>query len=159
MEPSGDKVLEIFQKAQQFKICPNRIWAVAGENLPNIIPDLHLILAQDGSQANEHDKCTSEFCEQAQRDFTGVQQRHECTTGKCAQTMSVAFPRDVLYRAAINEKLTVWDLSGTVTLKPNMPYMAISHVWSDGTGAALGRTGLSTSACGISSCSYYRTSA
>ncbi|KAJ5703939.1 hypothetical protein N7493_011077 [Penicillium malachiteum] len=107
--PGDDEVLDIFERARQLRICPNRIWAVAGEKLPRMIPDLNLLLAaENGLGTAQHTECTPDFCEQAQRDFTGIKQRHECSDkarSRCT-SMAVSFPRYVLNKAAIEEKPT-----------------------------------------------------
>lgn len=142
--PGDDEVLDIFERARQLRICPNRIWAVAGEKLPRMIPDLNLLLAaENGLDTAQHTECTPDFCEQAQRDFTGIKQRHECSKrarSRCT-SMAVSFPRDALNKAATEDKLTAWALNGEAILPPHLPYMAISHVWSDGTGAGAWKDG------------------
>ncbi|KAJ5729092.1 uncharacterized protein N7483_003600 [Penicillium malachiteum] len=70
-----------------------------------------------------------------------IQQRHECDNEVRCTSMPVSFPRDVLYKAAIRERPTAWALSGETILPSYLPYMAISHVWSDGTGAGAWKDG------------------
>ncbi|KAJ5371542.1 hypothetical protein N7517_003548 [Penicillium concentricum] len=146
MIPNNYPLLEAFQKATELKLCPNRIWAVAGENLPNLLPDLDLIPGTrdkvDGHwNYPEHDGCTPDFCEHSQRDFTAVQQRHECKKKTRCMQLRFKFPRDKLEEAARNGKPTVWNLAGPSILEPPQPYMAISHVWSDGTGTGAWKDG------------------
>jgi len=82
---------------------------------------------------NNHELCTFDFCEYSQRDFTAVQQRHECKEANCAQLRG-RFSRTELERAARSGDPTVWSLTGKALLGPQRPYMAVSHVWSDGMG-------------------------
>jgi hypothetical protein len=44
------------------------------------------------------------------------------------------FPRDILNEAVKRGGLTAWQLNGRSIIKANQKFMAISHVWSDGTG-------------------------
>ncbi|CAI7652212.1 unnamed protein product [Penicillium discolor] len=73
-------------------LCLNRIWAVAGENLPKLLPKSNVIpVAGLKSEENENlkdpEEFMSDFCEYSQRDFTAVEQRHECNNkNRCMQT-------------------------------------------------------------------------
>lgn len=142
------ELLEAFEYATgELRLCPNRVWAVAREDLPMLIPNREKFKeyqGRHGLRENEHHEnhamCNSDFCEYSQRDFTTVQQRHECRERNCAQIWGL-FSRSVLARAAENEESTVWSLDGLSRIKPHRPYMAISHVWSDGTGAGAWRDG------------------
>jgi ankyrin repeat protein len=111
-----------------FKLCQNRVWAVAREKLTELMPEGKPIPRHD-----KHDQCTFDFCEYSQRDFTTVAQRHECESKDCAPLQGL-FSRQTLEEAAKAGKSTVWSLDGKSMVEPPHPYMAISHVWSDGTG-------------------------
>ncbi|RAO66927.1 uncharacterized protein BHQ10_002939 [Talaromyces amestolkiae] len=138
---SHRELLDTFEKATTtFKLCPNRIWVVAREKLPQLLPQDSSILADGNSISNDeehhHDLCTFDFCEHSQRDFTAVEQRHECEEEEkndCVQLRGL-FSRDILNAAAEAGSSTVWSLDGTSIVETPRPYMAISHVWSDGTG-------------------------
>jgi len=83
-----------------------------------------------------HEQCTPNFCEHSQVDFTSVEQRYEwpsCKKNPCSRLLDV-FLRDVLNMAAEKGKPTAWDLNGKSMIQPPRNFMAISHVWSDGTG-------------------------
>ncbi|KAJ5876417.1 uncharacterized protein N7529_002001 [Penicillium soppii] len=145
MNPNNNGLLEAFQEAKNLNLCPNRVWAVAGENLPNLLPVFSSTQSardkiDERENYNDHNDCTPDFCEHSQRDFTAVQQRHECKENQCMQVRD-QFRRDILNRAARNGKPTVWDLDGESMLEPPRPYMAISHVWSDGTGTGAWKDG------------------
>ncbi|GAM43281.1 hypothetical protein TCE0_047r17968 [Talaromyces pinophilus] len=132
MHPDTDprKLVEAFEKAtQKLNLCPNRVWAVAKENLPGLLPDGKPIPGHEG-----HDLCTFDFCEYSQRDFTAVEQRHECKEKEQCLRLQGLFPRDTLEEAANTGKSTVWSLDGKSMVEPPVPFMAVSHVWSDGTG-------------------------
>ncbi|KAJ5738044.1 hypothetical protein N7493_001199 [Penicillium malachiteum] len=144
-----DEVLKAFQKAREMNLCPNRIWAVAGENLPKLLPKSNLIpVEQDQHQSddknnfNDHEEGTSDFCEYSQRDFTAVTQRHECShSERKTCKLTPVFPREILDDAVNNERPTVWSLNGGSLLDYSRPYMAISHVWADGTGTGAWKGG------------------
>ncbi|KAF7588227.1 hypothetical protein BBP40_005978 [Aspergillus hancockii] len=130
---SSRKLIEAFERATgQFNLCPNRVWAVAKDRLPQLLPD-----ATSMSHVTEnttHELCTFDFCEYSQRDFTAVQQRHECKEkAKCVRIRG-RFSRNTLNKAALAGKSTTWQLDGKALLNLPLPYMAVSHVWSDGTG-------------------------
>lgn len=115
--------------------------SVAREDLPKLMPDGNSILDRDKSEKREnHELCTFDFCEYSQRDFTAVEQRHECKKKKCFQLQDL-FSREMLAIAANGGKSTVWSLDGHYMIEPPRPYMAISHVWSDGTGTGAWRDG------------------
>lgn len=145
MDPNNDGLLKAFDRAtRELKLCPNRIWAVAGEDLPKLLPDACSVVSLNSLEADKdetnneidrHNSCTFDFCEYSQRDFTAVQQRHECSDpAQCSQL------RHRFTRAALEKAIkrggdsTVWNLAGTSILSAHRPFMAISHVWSDGTG-------------------------
>jgi hypothetical protein len=136
---TNKELLEAFERATiGFNLCPNRVWAVAKEKLPKLMPDSESISGHE-----KHEICNFDFCEYSQRDFTGVEQRHECKEKKCGR-LQYLFSRDTLEEATTS---TVWGLDGKSMIDPPRPYMAISHVWSDGTGAGLGQMEKSTNAC------------
>ncbi|KAF9771026.1 hypothetical protein IL306_011349 [Fusarium sp. DS 682] len=133
-------LLEAFERAtrptKEFRLCPNRVWAVAKEKLPKLMPGSKWIPGNSKSETGDemHELCTFDFCEYSQRDFTAVQQRHECKEKQRCRRLQYLFSRDTLEAAAENEKSTVWGLNGKSMMEPTRPFMAISHVWSDGTG-------------------------
>lgn len=127
-------------------LCPNRVWAVARSlsgrerNLPFLIPSGKTVMGHRG-----HDQCTFDFCEHSRRDFTAVPQRHEpafCQKSKMNRESDISYPCHQLkhcpqreLEAAISAgKQAVWKLDGMAILPRPEPFMAISHVWSDGTG-------------------------
>lgn len=132
MDSDSEELLAAFRRATiEFKLCPNRVWAVAGEDLPKLLPKLE----GNGKYVdqNNHELCTFDFCEYSRRDFTAIQQRHECEVRRCTR-LRYRFPRRILEAAARSGTSTVWNLTGNAMLKPPRPYMAVSHVWLDGTG-------------------------
>ncbi|KIW35023.1 uncharacterized protein PV07_01750 [Cladophialophora immunda] len=144
--PDADaEILQAVQRAtREFAFCPNRVWGVAKclpdgkHNLSRLFPPNHDItrfLQQRDQDLAEHSQCTFDLCEQSQRDFTSVHQRHEISSGEhhCRQ-LEDHFPRDLLDNAAKAGRLTAWALNGKSIISFPQSYMAISHVWLDGTG-------------------------
>jgi ankyrin repeat protein len=129
-----------------FGLCPNRVWSIAynleqwQKKLPRLIPS-----AERGKKQMKivghagHKHCTLDLCEYSRLDFTSVKQRHEqrrCQDVPCG-TFTELFPRALLEGAALADRPTAWRLDGKalVASPEEEPVMAISHVWSDGTGA------------------------
>ncbi|CAG7937699.1 unnamed protein product [Penicillium salamii] len=133
MDSNSARLLQAFEKATvQLKFCPNRVWAVAGEDLPNLLPQVETHEAHNDK--NKHELCTFDFCEYSRRDFTSVPQRCECGEEVCRK-IGYQFPSRILDEAAKSGKSTAWKLTGHSMLESPRPFMAVSHVWSDGTGA------------------------
>jgi len=140
-ETSKDtEVWEALRRAtEEFGLCPNRVWSVARLDWEqeNILPRLMSRRPGEPMQSHQgHNACTIDFCEHSQSDFTSVTQRHEnqaCATSPCAPIRH-RFPMRSLEKALQSGRLAAWSLDGKTILEPNRPFMAISHVWSDGTG-------------------------
>jgi hypothetical protein len=149
---NGDKdseILEAVERAKGFNLCLRRIWALSSSlsggacNLPSLIPaaDMFSVPSQK-RQHHEHEQCTFDFCEHSRLDFTSVEQHHEHCEGieNCVKS-PFEFPLGQLDERVKTESVTAWKLvSGSSDeslslMDPKQPYMAISHVWADGTGA------------------------
>ncbi|KAJ5655029.1 ankyrin repeats (3 copies) domain-containing protein [Penicillium lividum] len=134
MNPLDQESFAILMKARELNICHNRLWAAAGKNLARIWPNSSLIVRSNSLGGyNDHIQCTIKGCVYSDRNFTGVRQRHECGGSQCLR-LKTLFSRSELEHAVLSEVCTAWDLRGRRLLKQPFPYMAISHVWSDGTG-------------------------
>lgn len=150
------RILEVVNTAtKEYGFCLNRIWATTRSlpggisNLPNLLKptdELKEVFSQEGEQKNHqfeknlHKQCTLDFCEQSQINFTSISQRHEspsCKPGPPCESLKGLFPRDVLDEAVEKDqdRPTAWQLNGAAMIQDGQKYMAISHVWSDGTGA------------------------
>ncbi|KUI62492.1 Serine/threonine-protein phosphatase 6 regulatory ankyrin repeat subunit B [Cytospora mali] len=135
-------ILNAIARAKGFKLCLRRIWAVAeslpdkAKSLPSLIPDPDMFSIPGHSlQHHEHEQCTFDFCEYSRVDFTSVAQRHEelyCEKGGHRECKRLEF---VLANGMGEKNAAVWNLDGQPLLDSSLPYMAISHVWADGTGA------------------------
>ncbi|KAJ6092112.1 hypothetical protein N7467_004081 [Penicillium canescens] len=138
--PDTEAILRAVDKAtEDWGFCRNRVWAIAKSlrkgprEFPNLLPALKNSPHQ--AKMEDHQLCTFDFCEQSRVNFTLVAQRHEppCDENRCPR---INFSSDILDAAVRDEQqTTAWDLRGKETLRHNERYMAISHVWSDGTGA------------------------
>jgi hypothetical protein len=103
IEASPGDLLRDFKKAtEEFKLCPNRVWAVAKGKLPDLIPES--IEPIPGHE--QHELCTFDFYEYSQHNFIAVKQRYKCKDGKYEQ-LQYLFSRDTLKDAAKNGKLTI----------------------------------------------------
>ncbi|OAP59515.1 hypothetical protein AYL99_06813 [Fonsecaea erecta] len=91
----------------------------------------------DSSGAINHESCTADHCEFALLDNTRVAQKHKCGESNIPSCPLIQFPQTPLQTA---DRL-VWksvELSTASRGAPSLTngeYIAISHVWSDGTGA------------------------
>ncbi|KAI0860574.1 hypothetical protein F4860DRAFT_503911 [Xylaria cubensis] len=149
------QLLEMLEKAREQNFCLNRIWHVCSQikDWPSkqlIIEEiLRAIVSKSALKHEDHSACSVDFCEFSIRNFTAVQQYHEPMSyeegdqGKIAEdhkqqgaciTVRGVFKETKLIQAVRSDKLTAWNLDGWDILESPRPFMAISHVWSDGTG-------------------------
>lgn len=135
--PLGHDLVSVFEElTTTHALCPNRVWAVARDTLPDLMPaNPSLPMPGQELSSQPHAQCTYSFCELSQRDFTAVGQRHECRNQAFCSRLQGFFPRHLLDEAVSAGTSTVWHLSGRSMLAPPRPFLAVSHVWSDGTGA------------------------
>ncbi|ROV95731.1 hypothetical protein VMCG_07627 [Cytospora schulzeri] len=84
---------------------------------------------------HEHEQCTFDFCEHSRVDFTSVEQRHEKQYCKMQRNEDCGRHEFLLGHKLWEEKAAIWKLYDQSLLDASHPYMAISHVWADGTGA------------------------
>lgn len=146
------------------KICRRRLWNLLNESKGRLfdLPSLLSMLQRfPNDYHKKHGDCVPDTCHLDDDNTTRVEQQHKCGThgSECVSTIEPKFlefePR-ILNGALKNEtteldlavlKPTAWPLEDTKTLLslqplPNMPtdnlpcydYMAVSHVWADGTG-------------------------
>lgn len=140
------ELLDAVGRAKAFRLCLRRVWAVAASlperenSLPNLIPvpDMFSVPGHD-RQHHEHEQCTFDFCEHSRVDFTSVAQHHERCGGDCGH---FRFPLQILEDRVREGKPTAWKLDDRSLLDTSHPYMAVSHVWADGTGAGTWGPGL-----------------
>lgn len=145
------EIIKAFEKATRtYRFCPNRVWAIAGslpgkeKNLPLLFPSEDEKIEQlfsnlgnrEFTENDRHDRCTFKFCERSQMNFTSVPQRHELTSceDKQCDPISNRFDRRRLDVSVHEGGSTAWHLNGRSVVAADQNFMAISHVWSDGTG-------------------------
>ncbi|PKS09158.1 hypothetical protein jhhlp_003772 [Lomentospora prolificans] len=135
------EILNAVERAKAFRLCLRRIWAVAAnlpgreKSLPTLIPapGMFSIPGHD-RQHHEHGQCTFDFCEHSRVDYTSVAQLHEDCNEECGH---LVFPLDFLHERVANAQPTAWRLDDPSLLEISRPYMAVSHVWADGTGTGI----------------------
>lgn len=152
---SATALLQTIDKAQLQGLCPNRIWQSGarrngwGQKLEAYLPRFCESLPQGALSHEDHSACTLDYCEFSSRNFTAVLQYHEryeyepgdqkliaknhADTAVCFPIQGL-FDDKVLVEAVKRGRLTPWTLDGRAILEHPRPFMAISHVWSDGTG-------------------------
>lgn len=126
---------------RELNICKHRLW-----NLVNVsdrkqsdLPDIIEIIKVHESFLNQkdHKDCTPGKCQGAHMNSELVGQLHKCgeeDSQERKDCQQLIFPVDLLETALELGKSTVWLCAGTRLSMPNDDYIAISHVWSDGTG-------------------------
>ncbi|KAI0530011.1 hypothetical protein GGR58DRAFT_518813 [Xylaria digitata] len=147
-------LLERLETVGDHHLCPNRIWQACSRinDWPSKQLTLQEILGgmfpKDALRHEDHSACSIDYCEFSSRNFTAVQQYHEPRTyeegdeahenhkqkGACFPLRNF-FNETKLIQAVHSDKLTAWSLDGETILEHPRPFMAVSHVWSDGTGA------------------------
>ncbi|CAI7641948.1 unnamed protein product [Penicillium bialowiezense] len=134
-----ETVQAVHAATEKLGFCRNRVWAIAkslpggAKEFPKLLPRRDTLSFKVSRE--DHDLCTFDFCEQSRVNFTLMKQRHEkpCEEARCDPRI---FRPDDVAEAVRNERLVVWNFGTNPEVhKLNKPYMAISHVWSDGTGA------------------------
>ncbi|KAK6540135.1 hypothetical protein TWF694_008957 [Orbilia ellipsospora] len=133
-------------KEQEYAICPNRLWNLSyiserGEH------DLPMILQLAGQHPQlkhaEHESCTASLCAYTSLDATRVKQLHRCDNPIECQKEKLEFDPEYLRVSMTNGGGTSWSITKPFGVSfAREPYVAISHVWSDGTGIGLERPGL-----------------
>lgn len=136
------EILDAVGRAKAFRLCLRRIWAVASSlpgregSLPTLIPNPEMFSVPSHSlRHHEHEQCTFDFCEHSRVDFTSVEQRHEKGHGQIQCSGRCSYIQFILSERTWKEKAAIWRFDGQSLLDASHPYMAISHVWADGTGA------------------------
>ena len=148
---SRQEMDEAFQTAHEKGICMNRLWnlTVGGGEREEV--DLPILMKMLQSQiwtdpfsnktspgSLDHHTCTAEVCCFSSIDSTRVQQLHKCSDAKCGELL-------LFQSKSSYESMTWWldDMNNSeevpyvVNPEKRIPYMAISHVWSDDTGGGV----------------------
>ena len=138
-------------------ICRNRLWNLSFPSAHGILELSHLAeLALGFSQEGNHKDCTEQLCLYSHNNSTLVEQIHKCPPSERDKCTEVCFPPEALniMFSSSSTPLTngvaasqdiAWQWPGGVLaprlIRNGQQYMAISHVWSDGTGAGLKKPG------------------
>lgn len=134
-------VVKAAETASEQGLCPNRVWslAMASERQQLDLHPLMEAIRKHGSFRHAgHEHCTAGFCHFTTIDSTRMQQLHKCADARtCAKKH---FDSRLLAESFNRDGSTTWSLSGgaDTPLPAGRPYVAISHVWSDGTGVGVG---------------------
>ncbi|KAI1076924.1 hypothetical protein F5B20DRAFT_554264 [Whalleya microplaca] len=142
-------------------LCPNRLWNASFQGPDSAVGVFHLGEAAKTllplGPMDAHVDCTAQYCLRAHDNSTLVKQAHKCADGRCER--EIFFRTDLLNQAMRGMSKGVWfntawrlrrgrpgRLLSSMPLYTSKPqvmrwgernYMAISHVWSDGTGVGL----------------------
>lgn len=148
----GSLVEQAMERAERLGLCSQRVWSL-GSVLPGrelsllgLIPPLNF--ASPSWRHNSHPTCTPDYCDHSTINFTSVEQLHLCAVRETCQVTKGLFSQDILLRAFKRRQSnpetfipTAWRLDGKSIAEPGERVMAISHVWSDGTGAGTWKAG------------------
>ncbi|KUL86433.1 hypothetical protein ZTR_08106 [Talaromyces verruculosus] len=138
---------EVQKTAQVDGVCLHRLWNVVMATrsgvvtMPSIVSLLNdMVLSRDHVESHRH--CTAQTCLKNDENTTVVPQLHTCTTDKENCSDVELFPVDEL-NAVTDPGLqtTAWTLKEPHNFECSK-YLAISHVWSDGTGVGLQSPGM-----------------
>lgn len=142
-------------------VCPSRLWKLAEAtergmcSLPSLLDALGRFRLPEEHRTN-HQACNPQTCLLSDINATRIDQLHLCPTGRCEEIVCSASKLNELE----NEKLSggwTWKSQGMskplsafqvlsktpkfVKITNSTSYVAVSHVWSDGTGVGLKKPG------------------
>ncbi|RMJ03405.1 hypothetical protein CDV36_015060 [Fusarium kuroshium] len=138
--------------ASQLGICPSRLWnlALVTERREADLPALVGLAACRPQELRheKHEDCLAGYCRLTSVDSTKVEQLHKCEgrtvpeiANRCS-SVKLFFDPMRLNDSMARQGGTVWSIQPPFEILPSgKPYVAISHVWSDGTGIGLGKVG------------------
>ena len=142
---TGPAIAKAIERARNLEICPNRLWNLTGVaerkevDLPGLIETASKYpqLRQDG-----HDECTVGFCTFTTLDSTKMEQLHKCDNQLECKKLGQLWFDPVLLNESIKENERIaWSIKEPFEVLQASKYVAISHVWSDGTGIGLQEVG------------------
>ncbi|PYH74499.1 uncharacterized protein BO88DRAFT_460041 [Aspergillus vadensis CBS 113365] len=139
---------EAARRISNLSLCSCRFWNLVNvaERKQNDLPDLIHSLEHVGRREalkhqEEHFGCAPNRCQTAHMDSTRVHQMHKCSMSgnDCKQAK---YPvQELIARVELGEG-TAWSRDKEELSAADAPYIAISHVWSDGTGVGMSDQGL-----------------
>ncbi|ERF72862.1 hypothetical protein EPUS_08475 [Endocarpon pusillum Z07020] len=135
-------VLKASIAARSLSVCQRRLWSFikASDRLEVDLPAIVSMTSRMPlDRERQHHECTEEFCRFNNVNSTWVRQLHKCGNKACSETF---FPPAEVERAVLQNLLTAW----TIRQAPEVnchdgTYMALSHLWADGTGIGLEKPG------------------
>ena len=134
------------EKISELGFCEKRIWEVVRlchDGEVELVPLMSALQDLPQLRHRGHESCTSIFCEYDTLNFTSVTQLHKCYgPQKCEPTTDEMFNQSLLVAALQGHTMTTaWTLDGMSLVAQDRSYIAVSHVWSDGTGAGAWKAG------------------
>ena len=143
---ASNAIDEASRKIVELGLCQKRVWEVVRYSHDRelaLVPFVSALKQLPQLRHNDHESCTSGFCGHATENFTSVTQLHKCLDPKrCVATADEMFNQSHLVEALKgNTMTTAWKLDGMSLVSQDKSYLAISHVWSDGTGVGAWKPG------------------
>ncbi|KAI0896193.1 hypothetical protein F4806DRAFT_496312 [Annulohypoxylon nitens] len=149
--------LAVSQECHNNNICLNRLWNASFHHSNTSVGVYYLgksvLMLEDYpipkdhlSQMENHKQCTPQYCLHAHDNSTLAKQAHKCLTQDCEK--EIEFPTSLLDKASeAIDPSTGWFNTAWYLRQPNVEpsvmkleetnYMAVSHVWANGTGLGL----------------------
>ncbi|KAI0543572.1 hypothetical protein F4679DRAFT_568226 [Xylaria curta] len=137
------RIEQAVRRVEEMGLCKNRVWNLVDVSdrkevdLPDIVENLERVIKSHQCSDltlfhhSDHEKCVPSKCQWSQMNSAIVKQLHKCQRGDCGWR---TFPIGLLETSLGLGRGSAWSyLNGRIS-KPSDPYIAISHVWSDGTG-------------------------
>jgi hypothetical protein len=143
-------------------VCPASLWNVVisqNDQYNRVLAMVdHLKMTNENpfpGPRRKHDRCTAQLCVHAYEDTTKIKQLHMCSNQNCPTVTIPIEQLANLFEASGPWATSAWDIT---SWDPDAPvgmgrvvdkiisdrpknYMAVSHVWSDGTGIGLKKQG------------------
>ncbi|RYO99772.1 hypothetical protein DL766_001475 [Monosporascus sp. MC13-8B] len=122
------------KKIPDLSLCKYRFWNFVNlaERKQSDLPDLvNALTPRRQLQHEGHGSCAASRCQSSHQDSTKLDQLHKCSGSSCEQRM---YPVEDLIEALELGTGTAWSRRSPVLAATDDAYIAISHVWSDGTG-------------------------
>ena len=135
------------RKIVELGFCPKRVWEVVrgmDDGEIDLVPLVRALEHLPQLIHKGHESCTPGFCDDASKNYTSVTQLHKCPHPHkdCQPTPGKMFDQSLLVEALKgNTMTTAWKLNGMSLVAQDRSYLAVSHVWSDGTGVGAWKAG------------------
>ena len=142
-----EKVAEAISTARNFGICLHRFWNLAVGSAQREEADLPTLMIMvehnpaifsEHKPPGDHENCNAEFCRYNIIDSTRVEQLHKCLAQDCGEPLyfspsELGKPYQIL-TWWVDKASEAQRVPYVVDERAARPYLAISHVWADGTG-------------------------